>query len=210
MDEEIDDVRQLVFAAVIRLFGKKAEALARVARYRPKFTAVIVVLGGFTALLEGIGLSFIWLILEAAQAEEPITEAGGFLGMFLTAYETAGIPFILEFLTLGVAGVMTARFTASFLIGWFRSTLQKQHGRDLRMKTFNAALNAKVGYFDQEGSDDILNSIVTETRYSGRTIKFGVRSMKTAFLDLVYLSVMFYIAPTMAFFALSLLDVSHS
>jgi subfamily B ATP-binding cassette protein MsbA len=38
---------------------KKLAALLRVARYRPKFTAGIVVFGGFVALLEGIGLSFI-------------------------------------------------------------------------------------------------------------------------------------------------------
>ncbi|MCX2818634.1 ABC transporter ATP-binding protein [Haladaptatus sp. F3-133] len=184
---------------------KKIEALARVARYNPKFTATIAVLGGFTAFLEGIGLSFIWPILEVAQAEEPITEAGGFLGMFLTAYESVGIPFTLEFLILGVAGVMTVRFTASFLVGWFRAILQKRYEGDLRTKTLNAALDAEVGYFDEEGSDDILNSIVTETRYSGSTIKFGVRSMETMFLALVYLSVMFYVAPTMALFALTLL-----
>jgi subfamily B ATP-binding cassette protein MsbA len=184
---------------------EKVEALVRVARYKPKFTAVIVLFGGFVAFLEGVGLSFIWPILEVARSQEPITEAEGILGGFLTVYQIVGIPFTLEFLILGIAGVMTVRFTMSFLVAWLRAILQKRYEEDLRTRTFDAALDAEVGYFDEEGSDDILNAIITETRYSGRVIRAGVRSMETAFLVLVYLSVMFYIAPVMAFFALALL-----
>jgi len=179
--------------------------LARVARYKPKFTAVIVVLGGFVAFLEGVGLSFIWPILEVARSEDPITEAEGILGMFLTVYQTVGVPFTLEFLIIGICAVMTVRFTMSFLVAWFKSILQKRYERDLRRQTFDAALDAEVGYFDDEGSDDILNAIITETRYSGRVIKQGVQSMETFFLVLVYLSVMLYIAPLLALAALALL-----
>jgi len=184
---------------------EKLEALARVARYKPKFTAVIVLLGGFVAFLEGVGLSFIWPILEVARSEEPITEAEGILGGFLTAYQTVGIPFTLEFLIIGICAVMTVRFTMSFLVAWLKTILQKRYERDLRRQTFDAALDAEVGYFDEEGSDDILNAIITETRYSGKVIKSGVLSMETLFLVLVYLSVMIYIAPLLAVAALGLL-----
>jgi subfamily B ATP-binding cassette protein MsbA len=184
---------------------EKLTALRRVAQFRPKLTLVIVVLGGATAFLEGIGLSFIWPILEVAQADEPITQAEGFLGIFLRAYQFVGIPFRLEFLIIGVALAMTVRFTSSFLVAWLRSIVQMAYEEMLRTKAFESALDARVRYFDEEGSDDILNAIITETRYSGRVIKAGVQVLETAFLALVYLSVMFYIAPRMALGALVLL-----
>ena len=55
---------------------EKLDALKRVARYRPTFAAGLVVLGAFVAFLEGIGLSFIYPIIETAQAEEPTTVSG--------------------------------------------------------------------------------------------------------------------------------------
>ncbi|MYL15303.1 ATP-binding cassette domain-containing protein [Halorubrum terrestre] len=183
----------------------KLTALRRVAQFRPKITAVIVVLGGATAFLEGIGLSFIWPILEVAQAEEPITQAEGLLGVFLRVYQFIGIPFRLEYLIVGVGLAMTVRFTFSFLVTWLRSILQTTYEELLRTEAFDSALDAKVSYFDEEGSDDILNAIITETRYSGKVIRFAVQSIETMFLALVYLSVMFYIAPRMALGALALL-----
>lgn len=184
---------------------EKIWALRRVATFRPKLTVSIVMLGGATAFLEGIGLSFIWPILEVAQANEPIMEAEGLLGIFLRAYQFAGIPFQLEFLIIGVGLAMMVRFTSSFLVAWLRSILQMAYEETLRTRAFDSALDARVSYFDEEGSDDILNAIITETRYSGRVIKVGVEALETAFLALVYLSVMFYIAPWMALGALALL-----
>ncbi|WP_424014964.1 ABC transporter ATP-binding protein [Halorubrum xinjiangense] len=183
----------------------KLTALRRVAQFRPKITAVIVVLGGATAFLEGIGLSFIWPILEVAQADEPITQAEGLLGVFLRVYQFIGIPFRLEYLIVGVGLAMTVRFTFSFLVTWLRSILQTTYEELLRTEAFDSAIDAKVSYFDEEGSDDILNAIITETRYSGKVIRFAVQSIETMFLALVYLSVMFYIAPRMALGALALL-----
>jgi subfamily B ATP-binding cassette protein MsbA len=181
---------------------EKLNSLVRVARYRPQFTAGIIILGGFVALLEGIGLSFIYPILEIAQSDEPITAADGILGMFVEAYSILGIPFSLEYLILGVAGAMTIRFTLSFIVAWLKSILQMTYEETLRTRAFDAALDAEVPYFDQEGSDDILNSIITEIRYSGKVIQYAVQSMETLFLTGVYLSVMFYITPEMTIFAL--------
>ncbi|WP_096393414.1 ABC transporter ATP-binding protein [Halorubrum trapanicum] len=184
---------------------EKITALRRVVVYRPKLTLIIVAFGGFTALLEGIGLSFIWPILEVAQAEDPITQADGFLGVFLRVYSILSIPFDLEFLIIGVGLAMTIRFTSSFVVAWLRSILQMNYEETLRTRTFDTALDAQVQYFDQEGSDDILNAIITETRYSGKVIKFAVKSLETLFLALVYLAVMFYIAPRMTVLAIVLL-----
>jgi len=183
---------------------EKGEALVRVAKYRPRFTAGIVMFGGVVALLEGIGLSFIYPIMEVAQggdveATDPIMEG------FLTIYNLFNVPFTLGFLILGIGTVMTVRFTSSFLVAWLRAILQKEYEHDLRTRTFTRALDAEIGYFDRRGSDDILNAIITETRYSGRVIKGAVISLEVVFLTLVYLSIMFYIAPMMTLFALGLL-----
>lgn len=183
---------------------EKGGALLRVAKYRPKFTAGIILLGGLVAFLEGIGLSFIYPIMEVAQGGE-VQAQDAIMSAFLTVYELAGIPFTLGFLIVGIAGVMTVRFGSSFLVGWFRAVLQKRYERDLRTQTFERALDAEISYFDERGSDDILNAIITETRYSSRVIEVAVTSLETIFLTMVYLSIMFYIAPLMTVFALGLL-----
>lgn len=184
---------------------EKFRALIRVARYRPRFTVGLILLGGATALLEGIGLSFIYPILEVAQTEGPISEAGGLLGRFIDLYGVLGIPFSLEYLILGVASAMTVRFTFSFVVAWFKSILRRTYEQTLKRRAFDSALAAEIGYFDDQGSDDILNAIITETRYSGDVIQYAVQMMETLFLVGVYLSVMFYITPEMTVYALGLL-----
>lgn len=184
---------------------EKVQALLHVARYRPRFTASLIVLGAGVALFEGIGLGFIWPIIEVARADQPITEAEGVLAVFLETYRFLGIPFTIELLILGVAAVMTVRFTSSFLVAWLRVLLQKQYERELRRKTFERALDARVRYFDREGSDDILNAIITETRYSGEVITQAVKVMQAAFLVGMYFAVMVYISVQMALFAVVLL-----
>lgn len=187
------------------MWREKLTALARLARYRPKLNAVLVLMGGASAGLEGVGLSFIYPILEVAQSDGPIDQAGGLLGTFADMYATLGIPFTLEFLILGVASAMTLRFTLSFAVAWLQVALQKSYEQTLKKQAFSAALSAEISYFDQEGSDDILNAIITETGYSGSVIRAGVRAMETLFLIGVYFSVMFYITPEMTVYALGLL-----
>jgi len=181
---------------------EKITALTRVALYRPVFTIGFIVLGGLVASMEGLGLGFIYPILEVAQSEGPVEQGGPVLNIFLDTYEFLNIPFSLGYLILGVGLVMTVRYTMSFLITWLRAILAKQYERDLRTQEFDKALNATVGYFDQEGSDDILNAIITETRYSGRVITEGVRAMEYVFLVIMYVGVMIYIAPRMTVLAI--------
>jgi subfamily B ATP-binding cassette protein MsbA len=54
------------------------------------------------ALLVGIGLGFIYPILEVAQADREVTEAPGILARFIDFYSLLGILFTLEFLILGL------------------------------------------------------------------------------------------------------------
>ena len=63
---------------------------------------------------------------------------------------------------------MTVRYTSSFVVAWLKAVLAKNYEKELRTRAFDGALAAEVGYFDQEGSDDVLNAIITETRIRGK------------------------------------------
>ena len=184
---------------------EKINALLDVARFDPKFTVLIVGLGLVAAVLEGVGLSFILPIIEIVQADDPVAEADGLMAVFVTAYQTLGIPFTLGFVVVGVSAVMTLRYTTSFVVAWFREALRTYYIRDLQLRAFRNALDANVEYFDKEGSDNMLNAIVTQTYYAGRVNQRVAKFMETLFLALAYLLITLVIAPLLTLFAIVVL-----
>ena len=171
-------------------------ALYRTACFRPALTVGVVLLSFFAALLEGIGLSFIMPIVELAQTGDPDPdEAGTLLRGFIIVYEGLGIPFTLGFLVAGVSIVMVLRYASSFLVGWLRAAIETYYARHLQKRAFDAALDAEVAYFDQEGSDDILNAIVTQAEYAGRVISSVIQTLEKTLLAAMYLAVALYLAP---------------
>jgi len=176
---------------------EKIDALLDVARYDPRFSTGIVLLGIVAAILEGVGLSFILPIIDLVQLQNPAAEADGLLAVFVTVYQTIGIPFTLGYVVLGVSLVMVARYTASFAVAWLREAVRTYYIRDLQDRAFRNALNAKVSYFDEEGSDDILNAIVTQTIYAGRVIQRVIQLMEQGFLAAMYFVVAFVMAPVL-------------
>ncbi|MFP9191270.1 ABC transporter ATP-binding protein [Natrialbaceae archaeon A-CW1-1] len=184
---------------------EKIDALLDVARFNPKFAVLIVGLGLLAAVFEGIGLSFILPIIEIVQLDDPTTEADGLMSVFVTAYAMLGVPFTLGYVVVGVAVVMTVRYTTSFIVAWFREALRTYYIRDLQLRAYDNALDAQVEYYDEEGSDDILNAIVTQTNYAGRVIQRVVTFLQTIFLSLVYLLIAFFMAPLLTVFAIAVL-----
>ena len=176
---------------------EKAAALYRVARFQPRFAFAVIALSVLAALLEGFGLSFIIPIVEVSQADDPTAEADGLLGAFVSLYATLGVPFSLGYLVVGVAVIMTVRFTASFLVGWFRAAIETRYVRHLQEVSFNRALDADVAYFDDEGSDDILNAIVTQAEYAGRVIRYSLHAVEQILLASIYFIIAFVIAPVL-------------
>ena len=174
---------------------EKGRALYRVAEFQPRFAATVIVLSVVAALLEGFGLTFIMPIVEVAQASAPPDDASGLLGLFLTIYQTLGIPFTLGYLVVGVAMVMTVRFATSFLVGWFRAAIETRYVRHLQEEAFTFALDAEISYFDKEGSDDILNAIVTQAEYAGKVIRYGLQCIEQGLLAAMYLAIALFIAP---------------
>jgi len=182
---------------------EQLRALFRVAKYRPKLTVAIIVGGIFAALLEGVGLGFILPIVEIVQSPgDPATEAEGVMLAFVTAYQFLGIPFTLGFVITGVSLVLAVRWTSTFLVRWMREALVIDYTREIQIQAFDNALDARIAYFDEEGSDDILNAIVTQAEYAGRTIKYVIDLTEQGFLALMYLLVAFVISPALTLFAI--------
>ena len=174
---------------------EKGQALYRVGKFHPALAVAIVVLSVVAALLEGIGLGFIMPILEVAQGEQSAEDGDAFLEVFFTLYETLGIPFTLGYLVAGVTAVMTVRFTTSFLVNWLSAAIVTKYVRHLQEEAFNHAIEAEVSYFDREGSDDILNAIVTQAEYAGSVIQYALRCVEQGLLAAMYLAIALVLAP---------------
>lgn len=194
-DDDIEDVPR----------EKKVAAIIDVATFDPKFTIIIIAFGLGAAIFEGVGLGFIIPIVELVQASDPVAQADGVMGAFVAAYQTLGIPFTLSYVIIGVSGILTIRYTLSFVVGWFREALRNYYIRDLQIRAFRNALDASVEYYDAEGSDDILNAIITQTFYAGRVIMRVVRLIERALLSAVYLLIALVIAPVLTLIAIVVL-----
>ncbi|NHN60124.1 MULTISPECIES: ABC transporter ATP-binding protein [Halorussus] len=182
---------------------KQLQALVRVAKYRPGFTAAIIAAGVFAAALEAVGLSFILPIIEIVKTPgNPAADADGLLMVFVAAYQTLGIPFTLATVVTGVSFVLTVRWTLTFVVRWLRGALVVDYTRELQTQAFENALDARISYFDREGSDDILNAIVTQAEYAGRVIQFVVNLLEQGLLCLIYLIIAFVLSPYLTVFAI--------
>ncbi len=180
---------------------EKLDALRDALSRQPLLGAVIVCLSLLAAILEGIGIGFILPIIEFTQGEA--SEADGTLmELFVSLYATFGLPFTLEAVIVGVAAVMALRYSLSFVVSWLRAVLTAGYTRDLRGELFDAILFSPIGSVDEAGSDDLLNSVITEA-HRGSTIITGTLDVLEKFLyTLVYLAIAFYISPQLTLAAL--------
>lgn len=181
---------------------EQLRALLRVARYRPVFTLAIIGGSVFAASLEAVGLGFILPIVEIVQAPgNPAAEADGVMLAFVQAYQTLDIPFTLGTVVTGVSLVLTVRWTSTFVVRWLREALVFDYMRELQTQSFDNALDARIAYFDREGSDDILNAIVTQAEYAGRVIRYVIEFFEQFLVSLMYLAIAFVLAPRLTLFA---------
>ncbi|PSP90559.1 ABC transporter ATP-binding protein [Halobacteriales archaeon QS_4_69_34] len=181
---------------------EKGRAIAKATAFKPLYTGLIAIVGIATAVLEGIGLSFILPIVELVrQPSNPGADADGLMLAFVRVYEFLGVPFTIGSVILGVAIVMVVRYTMGFLNIWLREILQQEYVRHLQTRAFENALNARVGYFDREGSDNILNAIVTQAVYGGRAIATSVQLLEKLFLATVFGVIAFILAPRLTLLA---------
>ena len=174
---------------------RKLHAIYRVALYRPIYASAVVVLSIGVAALEGVGIGFLIPIIESIESGGQIEDSGGILGVFENIYSTAGFPFTIGYLVAGVTAVMTVRYSLSFVVAWLRAGIRVRYVTDLRVTALESALDARMSYFDQEGSDEILNAIITEAKYAGRTIDTLVTLVEKVLLAAVYVGIALFFAP---------------
>lgn len=175
----------------------KLQALYRVVLFRPALAVTILGLSLVSALLEGIGVSFILPIVEIARDENAAESADGALEIFVSLYGFLGVPFTLEWIVIGVSLVMTVRYSLSFFVAWLQVALQQDYVRFFQRKAFDHALDANISYFDEQGSDGILNAIITQAGYAGSVINHMITLIQQGLLALVYLSIALYLAPVL-------------
>jgi len=173
---------------------RKLNTLRSAAAFKPRFTVAILAVSFVAAILEGIGLSFIVPVISVASGEVS-GEASGLVGAFADLYAFLSVPFTLEYIVVGVGIVMIVRYTMSFLVSWFRASLQTQYVRHLQSIAYDRALDAEVGHFDDQGSDDMLNAIVTQANQGAQVIQIGVKIIEQAMISAVYLAIAVYLAP---------------
>jgi len=177
-------------------YRAKVRSLWQVAQFRPLLTVGIILLSIFAAILEGIGLGFLLPII--GQARESGGDPGRVVEAFMAVYDFLGIPFTLETTIVGVAIVMALRFGSSFIVAWLRVLLRVAYVRDLQTRSFEGALNAQISYFDEKGSDEVLNTIVTQSRHAGSVIQTMVRFLEQCLLSLMYFGVSLLLATNLA------------
>lgn len=187
---------------------EKISAVFEAARFRPRLGVIIILLSLGTALLEGIGLGFLLPIIEVTQSPMTPNEADGLLGAFVQAYSFLGFPFTLEFLMLGIASVMTARFGLSFFTGWLQATLARSYQRHLRQELFKSLMYGPVEYLDRHGSDNLLNSLVTETNKSAGIAMSVYKIVEILLRGIIYLAIAAMLSPILTTVALVSLGIS--
>lgn len=184
---------------------RKLQAVLAIVRFRLRYTLGIVLFSVFAALLEGIGISLIVPIVEMAQSQSTASNVSGVTAVFVRVYHLVGLPFTLEYVFGGVAFVIVVRYIATFLSTWFRERLRASYVRSLQMRGFSETLDAEIAYFDREGSDEILNAIITQTKYAGRAIRNLIRFFQEALLSLVYFGVLLLLVPKLTILSVAFL-----
>lgn len=179
---------------------EKLQAFYVIASYRPKFTAGIIGFSMFAALFEGVGVTFIIPLVEIARSPE-VSPEGGIAGAFASIYQFLDLPFTLGSIVVGISLVLVVRYSASFLSEWARVMLKVNYVSSLQSRSFENALDARIAYFDAEGSDDILNAIVTQASKAGQAIEAFVRIFQTGILVVMYLVIAMYLAPLLTVLA---------
>jgi subfamily B ATP-binding cassette protein MsbA len=187
---------------------EKAAAVYEAARFRPRLGAVIVLLSLGTALLEGVGLGFLLPIIEITQSSTPPSEASGLLGRFVQVYSVIGLPFTLEYLILGIGTVMGVRFGLSFVTEWLRAVLGRRYQQYLRQELFSSLMYGPIEYLDRHGSDDLLNSLVTETNRSAGIAMAVFDITEIVLRGVIYLVIATILSPVLTLVAVVSLAAS--
>lgn len=187
---------------------RKLATVYQTSRFRPRLGVAILLLSLGSALLEGAGLGFLLPILQLVQSSSPPAESGRLLQIFTRLYSTLGIPFTLEYLISGVALAMMFRFAMSFCSAWAQGILRLDYKRHLRQKLFDSLMYAPIEYIDRVGSDELLNSLITETNRSSGIVMSVFGLAQVVLRGIVYLAIATVLSPSLTLVAVVSLSAS--
>ncbi|VTT88053.1 Lipid A export ATP-binding/permease protein MsbA [Halorubrum sp. DM2] len=188
---------------------ERLAAVKRVAGFNPPLAAAIIVLSVLTAALEGVGIAFLVPIIEQVQGSGAGgVPDGGLIGsVFARVYGAVGIPLTLATAVGGVALVITVRVLLRIVVGWLEAILRTHYMRELKTQAFERAVGAQVSYFDAHGSDEVLNAIVTQSKYASRVIRDITGGFKQLLLAVTYTAIALYLAPVLTVVGVGVLGV---
>jgi len=187
---------------------EKVSALYSAVLFRPLLGVAIILSSLVTALLEGIGLGFLLPIIRISQSSTTPESADGILGAFVQIYSFLGLPFTLEYLIIGIGGVMGVRFALSFVTAWVRSVLSMSYQRHLRQELFASLMFGPIEYIDRHGSDELLNSLITETNRSASIVMGLYNVIEVSLRGVIYLAIAAVVAPILTLIAAVALGLS--
>lgn len=174
--------------------SEKFSALRDMLTFRIELTVGLFTLGILTALFEAVGLTFIIPILELAQNGNP-DQMSTKAQIFVDVYRFLGVPFRLEFLLSGALLVLFLRYGANYGLSVVRAIYKADYIRQLQVDAYEGTLAAEVSYFDEQGSDRILNAIVKQSTKVENLAGQLPNVIKLSTLTVMYLAVAVYIAP---------------
>lgn len=181
---------------------EKIEVLSAVGRFNLKLSVLIAGCSASVALLEGIGVGFLLTVVQFATVDTDSTASENLVIEFLSdLYASLDVPFTLEYIVAGVAVVMLLRYAGTVLVESARARLQAQYVTTLKSKVFDRTMAARLGFVEDIGSDELLNTIVTEIDYAGAVIVSLVTLLQRSFLGVVYLLISISLAPLLTLVA---------
>jgi subfamily B ATP-binding cassette protein MsbA len=186
------------FSSVQPTRREQAQVFGKLASFSPVLTAGVLVASFLTALLEGAGIGLLLPVVDVAQSDGAITSSSNdVIQMLISVYATLGLSFTLRNLLIGIGSIMTIRYVLSLVVDYVRARLQHSYTRYLQRKAFQHTINARVAYFDERGSDDILNAIVTQAVKGGRLFTQTINLIDQLLISMVYISITLYLAPVL-------------
>jgi subfamily B ATP-binding cassette protein MsbA len=169
-------------------------AIRDVVSHRPLLSVAIVGLSMLVGVLEGVGVGFILPIVSVVQ-DGTGADPSGPVRAFVELYSALGIPFTLEYIVVGVGFVLAVRYTLGVIVAWATAVLGAGYRRHLRVTGYGRALEAKTAYFDEFGSEELLNAILTQTGYASGIITKVVRGLKICLVSTTYALIALYLVP---------------
>jgi subfamily B ATP-binding cassette protein MsbA len=186
---------------------RKLAAVKQMFASRPWLVVFVISFNTVAAMLEGVGLGLLIPVIEFAQSDGGLANSSNsVIKGLISIYELFGIPFLLQTLLIGIAAVLTTRYIITFISTWMGEIVRQQFLRDIQQTTFEQTMDARVAYFDEHQSEDIINAIITQAPQGAKTIPNVFSLVQLSVISLVYLGITVYIAPVLTLGTIVLLS----